>query len=80
MKISLALSLSIWHKSSVFTTTQEGLQMTYRKIGGLHFVKIGRVTFSWCISKPKNKKLEQIKQLKRRIAKAKQNYKMGLAL
>jgi hypothetical protein len=80
VKIKLALSLSIWHKANVFTTTQEGLQMRYRKIGGLHFVQIGRLTFSFCISKPKNKKLEQIKQLKRRIVKAKQSYKMGLAL
>ena len=80
MKIKLALYLSIWHKSSVFTKTQEELQMTYRKIGGLHFVKIGRITFSFCISKPKNQKIERIKQLKRRIVKAKQNYRMGLAL
>jgi hypothetical protein len=54
--------------------------MKYRKIGGLHFVQIGRITFSFCVSKPKNQKLEQIKQLKRRIVKAKQSYKMGLAL
>lgn len=80
MKISLALYLSIWHKSSVFTKTQKGLTMKYRKIGGLHFVQIGRITFSFCVSKPKNQKLEQIKQLKRRIVKAKQSYKMGLAL
>ena len=80
MKISLALSLPICHNTNVFTTTQEGLTMKYRKIGGLHFVQIGRITFSFCVSKPKNKKLEQIKQLKRRIVKAKQNYKMGLAL
>jgi hypothetical protein len=54
--------------------------MKYRKIGGLHFVQIGRLTFSFCVSKPKNQKVEQIKQLKRRIVKAKQNYRMGLAL
>jgi hypothetical protein len=80
VKKKLALYLSIWHKANVFTTTQEGLQMKYRKIGGLHFVQIGRLTFSFCVSKPKNQKLEQIKQLKRRIVKAKQSYKMGLAL
>lgn len=54
--------------------------MGYRKIGGLHFLTIGRLTLSWCISKPKNPKIERIKQLKRRIAKAKQSYKASLAL
>jgi hypothetical protein len=54
--------------------------MQYRKIGGLHFLTIGRLTFSWCVSKPKNPKIERIKQLKRRITKAKQTYKMRAAI
>ena len=49
--------------------------MKYRKIGGLHFFQISRLTFSFCISKPKNQKLEKIKQLKRRISKAKADFK-----
>lgn len=54
--------------------------MAYRKIGGLHFIKLGRLVFSFCITKPKNTKLEEIKQLRRRIAKAKQSYRMGVVL
>jgi hypothetical protein len=54
--------------------------MTYRKIGGLHFVKLGALTFSWCISKRKNPKLEAIKQLRRRINEAKRNFRMGVAI
>jgi len=53
--------------------------MTYRKIGGLHFVKLGALTFSWCVSKRKNPKLEAIKQLRRRINEAKRNFRMGVA-
>jgi hypothetical protein len=26
---------------------------SYRKIGGIHFVKLGRLTFMWCVSKRK---------------------------
>lgn len=54
--------------------------MKYRKIGGLHFLKLGRITFSWCISKPKNPKVEAIKALKKRISKAKAEFKSGVAL
>jgi hypothetical protein len=54
--------------------------MKYRKIGGLHFLKLGRVTFSWCVSKPKNPKVEAIKALKKRISKAKAEFKLGVAL
>lgn len=49
--------------------------MKYRKIGGLHFVQIGRITFSFCVSKPKDQNLEKIKQLKQRISKAKADFK-----
>jgi hypothetical protein len=24
--------------------------MTYKKVGGLHFVRLGRLVFSWCWS------------------------------
>ncbi|MDE2101915.1 MAG: hypothetical protein KGL39_32010 [Patescibacteria group bacterium] len=27
--------------------------MSYRKVGGLHFVKLWRFTFMFCMSKPK---------------------------
>ena len=25
--------------------------MSYKKVGGLHFVKVWRFTFMWCVSK-----------------------------
>jgi hypothetical protein len=28
------------------------LSVSYRHIGGLHFIKIGRITLMWCVSKP----------------------------
>lgn len=27
------------------------LNVSYRKVGGLHFVKFGRINFSWSVSK-----------------------------
>lgn len=27
------------------------LCMSYRKVGGLRFIKVGRLTFMWCVSK-----------------------------
>lgn len=27
--------------------------MTYRKIGGMHWLALGRVRVSWCVTKPK---------------------------
>jgi hypothetical protein len=27
------------------------LNISYRKVGGLRFVKIGRLTFMWCVSR-----------------------------
>ena len=41
------------------------MMFSYRKIGGLHFVKIGRLTFSCCISR-RNKapKLRKVRMLR----------------
>jgi hypothetical protein len=60
--------------------TARGIKMSYRKIGGLHFVKLGAITLSWCVSKRKNPKMEAIKALKRRINEAKRNFRMGVAI
>ena len=27
--------------------------ISHRKVGGIHFVKLGRLTFMWCVSKRK---------------------------
>jgi len=32
---------------------RDAFNVSYRKVGGLHFVKLGRITLMWCVSKPK---------------------------
>lgn len=34
--------------------------MTYRKIGGMHWLFIGRVRFTWCIKRRETVKLQPI--------------------
>ena len=51
-----------------------------RKIGGMRFVWIGRLVISYCVTKKPNPKLSAIQALKRRIATAKRNFKLGVVL
>ena len=34
--------------------------ISYRKVGGLHFLKLGRITLMFCVSKPRAKTVARV--------------------